>query len=179
MIEIWRQIPGYEGFYEVSSFGRVRNVKSGKILRPGLHHSGYLNCVLSVNGNKNTFVIHRLVAQAFIPNPLGLPQVNHKDEDKTNNNVDNLEWCTAKYNVNYGTIKNRVRNTNIENGNWSGLSRNEYCKKYYCDNQDKFILKREKMKDYYKEYLHKYYQEHKEERRLYMRDYQRTHKKKV
>lgn len=177
MTEIWRQITGYEGLYEVSSFGRVRNVRSGRILRPGLHHSGYLNCVLSVKGNRNTFVIHRLVAEAFIPNPDCLPQVNHKDENKTNNNVDNLEWCTSKYNINYGTARDRAIDTMIKNGNCTGLSQKEVKKIYYHKNLEKFREIRYNRKGYTKDYNHKYYMEHKEERRLYMRDYQRKHKK--
>ena len=102
MIEEWRDVPGYEGLYEVSNFGRVR--RNGKILKPSKDKDGYLQVSLSKNGIKTT-TIHRLVARAFIPNPQNLPQVNHKDEDKTNNTVDNLEWCTREYNMNYSQAK--------------------------------------------------------------------------
>lgn len=102
-IEEFRDIPGYEGMYEVSNLGRVR--RNGKILKPSKNRTdgGYLQVVLYKNGTSKTFTIHRLVAYAFIPNPQNLPQINHKDEDKTNNAVDNLEWCDHKYNINYGT----------------------------------------------------------------------------
>lgn len=75
-----------------------------RILRPGLGH-GYQNITLYKNGKKKTYDIHRLVAQAFIRNPYNLTYVNHKDENKMNNNVNNLEWCTQKYNINYSIAK--------------------------------------------------------------------------
>lgn len=142
--EIWRPVVGYEGLYEVSSYGRVRSVDryvkacyekyrlhKGKILSPGKDKDGYLFVVLSCNGKHKTITIHRLVSQAFIPNPDDLPIINHKDEVKTNNSVDNLEWCTAKYNANYGTRNIRVKETAIKNGSWTGLSREDYQHQYY------------------------------------------------
>ena len=142
--EIWRPVVGYEGLYEVSNIGRVRSLDrfyyrlhKGKVLSPTKDRYGYLTVTLNCNGKSKTIKIHRLVAQAFLPNPDNLPQVNHKDEDKTNNNVDNLEWCTAKYNVNFGTRQERYRNTMLEKGHWSGLSREEYEKKRYQENKDK------------------------------------------
>ena len=107
-IEEFRDIPGYEGMYEVSNLGRVKNVETGRILKPGKDRYGYLQLVLSKNGIMKTIKVHRLVAQAFLPNPNNYPQVNHRDEDKTNNTIDNLEWCDAKYNINYGTRTERV-----------------------------------------------------------------------
>lgn len=102
--EEWAPIKGYEGVYEVSNLGGVASVRSGnrKILKPS-KPTGYLQIVLSINNSKRTHRVHRLVAEAFIPNPKSLPEVNHIDEDKLNNCVDNLEWCTRKYNVTYGT----------------------------------------------------------------------------
>lgn len=88
--------------YIVSSDGKVYN-KKGKELHPNNRHLGYKSVTLCKNGEKYTKSIHRLVAIAFIPNPLNYPFVNHKDENPANNDVSNLEWCTAEYNNNYGT----------------------------------------------------------------------------
>ena len=114
MNEEWRDIEGYEGLYQVSNLGRVRslNCRGHKgcigILTPRLDGKGYEMVALYKEGKARNTKVHRLVAQAFIPNPNNYPQVNHKDEDKTNNNVDNLEWCTNEYNHNYGTRNERV-----------------------------------------------------------------------
>ena len=161
IIEEWRPVVGYEGLYEVSNTGRVRSLDrytkyrcsyrlhKGKVLSPAIKDNGYL----IVRLQKRMFYVHRLVAEAFIENPDNLPEVNHLDEDKTNNRVDNLEWCDHKYNMNYGTRNIRSKDTHIKNGYWTGLSRDKYLKKYY--------------------------QDHKEEKKLYMRDHQRKHKKTV
>ena len=108
--EIWCPIKGYEGIYEVSDQGRVRSLKFGKerILKQGRNPEGYLLVCLCKNGEHKAYKVHRLVAQTFIPNPDNLPQVNHKDENKENNSVHNLEWCTNKYNSNYGTRNQRI-----------------------------------------------------------------------
>ena len=104
MEEIWKDIEGYEG-YQISNMGRVRSLKYNKerFLRERKIKTDYLRVSLCKNGVAREFYIHRLVAQAFLPNPDNLPQVNHKDEDKTNNHVSNLEWCTIGYNINYGS----------------------------------------------------------------------------
>ena len=98
-----RDIQGYEGLYAVTEDGRVWSYYSNKFLSPGKNTYGYLQVRLYKNGNSSLHLVHRLVASAFIPNPDNLEQVNHKDEDKTRNWVDNLEWVTAKENSNYGT----------------------------------------------------------------------------
>lgn len=110
--EIWKDIKGYDGLYQISNLGRVKsfgNVNSNnskeRILKPGIDGVGYLLVILFKDGKAKTFRIHRLVAKTFIPNIENLPQVNHKDEIKTNNCVENLEWCTAKYNINYSKSK--------------------------------------------------------------------------
>lgn len=102
-MEKWETIDGYDGLYEVSTEGRVRNTKTGKLLRQSANNKGYMRVELRKTERRNRPLVHRLVANAFIPNPEGLPQVNHKDEIKTNNKVENLEWCTPYYNVHHGT----------------------------------------------------------------------------
>lgn len=103
-LEEWRPVVGYEGLYEVSSFGRVRSlIGKGKERKLVKDEKGYLNVVLCKNGIYKGKKAHRLVAEAFIPNPENLPEVNHRDEDKTNNAVWNLEWCSMDYNIHYGT----------------------------------------------------------------------------
>lgn len=101
MKEIWKEILGYEGLYEVSNLGKVRNMKTGRILKLRGNTKKYWRIVLSKNGQCREYKLHRLVAQAFLPNPNKYPQVNHKDNNPDNNTVDNLEWCTALYNVRY------------------------------------------------------------------------------
>lgn len=116
MKELWKDIKGYEGFYQVSNLGQVRSlcryvncgiknnkkvVRKSKILKGKPNWNNYVQVHLSKYGKSKMLVVHRLVAQAFIPNPLNLPQVNHIDGNKFNNSVENLEWCTAKENINY------------------------------------------------------------------------------
>lgn len=110
-MEIWKDVVGYEGYYEVSNLGNVRSVtrvKKGKQLKPIERRHGYLAVQLHGKGGNErgfkAFSIHRLVAEAFISNPNNYPEVNHIDEDKSNNRVDNLEWVTHKQNMNSGTI---------------------------------------------------------------------------
>ncbi len=103
-MSVWKDIEGYEGLYQVSIFGEVRNT-NGKTRKSVLGGHGYLQIMLSKCGETKTFLIHRLVAQAFIPNPDGLPEVNHKDENRQNNSVANLEWCTSQYNMDYSRSK--------------------------------------------------------------------------
>lgn len=106
--ETWKPVVGYEGLYEVSSEGNVRNVKTGKILKPKNNRRGYLFVGLYKNGAVKYHYLHRLVALTFIPNPNKLPEVNHKDEIKTNNKLDNLEWISHRDNSNYGKRNERV-----------------------------------------------------------------------
>lgn len=107
--EIWQPVEGYED-YAVSNFGRVKSLKYGneKILKSWNNGKGYLFVSLCRNGKMKHFKIHRLVAIAFLPNPEGFPEINHIDENKSNNCVDNLEWCSHKYNINYGTFQERM-----------------------------------------------------------------------
>ena len=114
MDTIWRDIAGYEGHYQVSNTGEVRSVKNGPFLLKGDHQrNGYKRVYLWLNGGKKNFCVHRLVAEAFIPNPFHLTDVNHLDEDKDNNAVWNLEWCTHLYNMNYGNVRRKISLANI------------------------------------------------------------------
>ena len=105
--EIWKDIPGYEGKYFVSSLGRLRN-QDGRIMKPMLCTNGYLSACLWLHNKQRKMLIHRLVAEAFLANEHGYSDVNHIDEDKTNNEVTNLEWCTHRYNMNYGMVKEKI-----------------------------------------------------------------------
>ena len=107
MTEIWKTIKDYPN-YQISNLGRVKSLgnnktRKEKILKSYKNNKGYLKVDLYKEGVIKKYYIHRLVASAFLDNPNNLPQVNHKDEDKTNNCVDNLEFCTSQYNINYGT----------------------------------------------------------------------------
>lgn len=109
MEEIWKDVVGFEGLYKVSNYGRVFSVKSDLVLKEVriFRNRKYLGVSL-YNGKFHTKPIHRLVAEAFIPNPNEYPQVNHIDENTMNNRVDNLEWCTSKQNNNHGTRNQRI-----------------------------------------------------------------------
>lgn len=116
MEEIWRDIDDYVGYYKVSNTGKIKSVDRvndegrhiyERILSLSNCH-GYVSVVLCKNSITKTFMVHRLVAKAFIPNPNNYPCVNHKDENKKNNYVENLEWCTQKQNANYGTRNARA-----------------------------------------------------------------------
>ena len=128
MEEIWKPVKGYEGYYEVSNLGRVKSLaiyvntknnskryRSERVLK-GILHNGYVWVTLSKYNIKSKKRVHRLVAEAFIPNPYGLPYINHRDEVKTNNVFTNLEWCTVQYNNTYGTARIRAEETKIRRG---------------------------------------------------------------
>lgn len=102
MIE-WKPIKNYED-YLISNYGQVK--RNNTILKEW-EHNKYHYITLCKNGKKKNFLLHRLVAETFLPNPNNLPQINHKDENPANNNVENLEWCSSKYNANYGTRNER------------------------------------------------------------------------
>ena len=120
--EIWKDIKGYEGLYQVSNLGRVKslyvhNGTNERILKQDTEKFGYKRVLLYKGKNHKKYKVHRLVAEAFIPKPMGKNIVNHKDEDKSNNVVSNLEWCTQKYNINYGTrTKRAINNPNYIKG---------------------------------------------------------------
>lgn len=115
--EIWKDISGYEGLYQVSNLGNVKRLEricndgrivKEKTMKTTIANNNYKMVIFEINSVRKGFLVHRLVAQAFIPNPDNLPQINHKDENKLNNCVDNLEWCSAKYNNNYGSKPHKM-----------------------------------------------------------------------
>ena len=140
--EIWKDIIGFEQYYQVSNLGRVRSkdrivitpktsyFKKGRILIPSLDSKGnYLFVGLHVNNKVKLIYIHRLVAQNFIPNPHNYKQVNHINENKKDNRADNLEWCTAEYNMNYGTAMQRAKETYASRYDRSAIAKNNAIKK--------------------------------------------------
>ena len=112
MDEIWKDITGYEGIYQVSNYGNVKAVartlndgrfRKERMLKPYIDRDGYKKATLWYGNNpQKHYFVHRLVALAFIDNPDNYPQINHKDENPANNHVENLEWCDVRYNINYG-----------------------------------------------------------------------------
>lgn len=109
MKEVWKDIPSTGGKYQASSLGNIRNTKTSRLLSLRCRADGYFSVNLYLSGVVTRYV-HRLVAEAFVENQLNLPCVNHIDENKHNNRADNLEWCNAKYNDNYGTRVQRIAN---------------------------------------------------------------------
>lgn len=162
VVEVVRKpVKGYEGYYEVDQFGRVYSVDrvvsvedngrvynkplKGKQMKQSVHTKGYKTVSLTKDGKTKTVFVHRIVAEAFIPNTKNLPMVNHKDEDKTNNFVENLEWCTNEYNLNYGNARRKQakslkgrKHTEEEKTKISASMKkyrdNERAEKGYCDN---------------------------------------------
>lgn len=130
--EIWKDIEGYEGLYQVSNLGRIKSLHrriehphSGfitlkeRILKPSTDTSGYLFVRLCNNGKSKQLLVHRLVAQTFLENPQKLPEVNHIDECKSNNQISNLEYCDRSYNINYGTATVRAAKTRTNHPSFS------------------------------------------------------------
>lgn len=112
-VETFVKIEGFEN-YEVSNLGKVRNIKSGRTLKPRLHNNGYLGLCLYENNKRKNLLLHRIIATAFIDNPGKKPQVNHIDENKLNNDLSNLEWCTERENAIHGTRIKRVAEKNFK-----------------------------------------------------------------
>lgn len=128
--EVWKKIDGFDNYY-ISNYGRIsnfnyRNTGNRILLKPFITKTGYKQInLIDNNSNKVKKYIHRLVAEAFLPIPNNLSEINHIDEDKLNNKIDNLEWCNREYNINYGTRNERMARSNSksisqydQNGNW-------------------------------------------------------------
>ena len=118
--EIWKDVVGYEGYYKVSNKGNIYSVErknsigkkcGGRMLKPVHGKDGYLRVNMYKNGIMETKLMHRIVAEVFITNCNNYLEINHKDEVKDNNNVNNLEWCTREYNMNHGTRNERAGQT--------------------------------------------------------------------
>lgn len=131
-MEVWKDVVGYEGIYQVSSLGRIKSVNyyrktnREQVRKPCKRKDGYLSIALSKDGKTITKTVHRIVATAFIPNPNNLEMINHKDEDRTNNSVDNLEWCSRSYNqiysMNIHSERRKVFGNNFLNDNGESSS---------------------------------------------------------
>ena len=143
-MEVWKDVVGYEGYYEVSNIGNVRNSLTGHILSPGLSQ-GYYYVVLCRHGNRCNKQVNRLVAEAFIDNPENYPIVHHKNEIKTDNFVDNLQWCTYSYNNTYGDASLHRSESLKGHSAWNKGKKmtDEYCKRVS-----------DAMKEYYRKRKH-------------------------
>lgn len=134
--EIWKDVKGFEGVYQISNLGRIKSLHDAHknlILKQRLKKNGYLQVRLKKNGTVKDCIVHRLVAQAFLENKNNLPCVNHKDENKQNNCVDNLEWCTVLYNNTYGKrieqLKSKLNKSVIQyDKNWNIIEKYNSCK---------------------------------------------------
>ena len=150
-MEIWTPINNYEEIYEISNFGNIKNIKRNKIMKPFVSKkTGYLQIDLCKNGNKKRYNIHRLVAIHFVDNFDNYNYINHKDENRKNNKAINLEWCTQKYNCNYGS-----RNLKISRCS-KGRKHKPETKDKISKALSKTILQYNKENDFIKEWRNAY-----------------------
>ena len=129
-MEIWKDVLGYEGYYEVSNMGRVRNAQTNRVLSPGISQ-GYYYVALYCHGQRHNKQVHRLVAEAFLDNPENHPIINHKNEIRNDNVVSNLEWCSYSYNNTYGGVSMRKSESLKGRPTWNKGKKmsDEYCKR--------------------------------------------------
>ena len=143
--EFWKDIKGYEGLYQISNYGRIRSLKFRNkvcekdrviIMKPNLRN-GYFVINLRKNANRKSFQVHRLVAQTFIENPFNYPIVNHIDFNPKNNNVENLEWCTQKQNVNHSRCNMKGKSHKLRDKNY-GITYRKKSDKYEVSVKKKY-----------------------------------------
>ena len=149
---IWKPVPGYEGYYAVSDKGTIYSLRKERELKPKVDRYGYEVVTLTVYGHSKCFTVHRLVALAFIPNPYNKPTVNHKDENKRNNIVSNLEWATVKENDNHGSRNARMAKSKCRRAVEGNISRrhnstirwseSRFRSVWYCSQYDFPVLPR-------------------------------------
>ena len=119
-MEIWKDIDGYEGHYQVSNYGNVRSIKTiPTLLKGDYQKNGYKRVYLWKNGKKQNLLVHRLVALSFLDNPHGHTDVNHLDENNSNNHVCNLHWCSHLFNMNYGCVKDKISTSKCGTAPWN------------------------------------------------------------
>lgn len=112
-----KDIPNYEGLYAITEDGNVWSYRNNRFIKSFLRKNGYMQVLLVKDGTKKSWKVHRLVALTYLPNLNNYPEVNHKDENRINNCVDNLEWCPHDYNCNYGERLNRISDSNTKRFN--------------------------------------------------------------
>lgn len=150
-----KDIKGYEGLYAITSCGRVWSYRTEKFMKSHVNKFGYERIQLTdSNGNRKKFYVHVLVAKTYIPNKNKLPQVNHKDEIKTHNYINNLEWCTNEYNQNYGTRLKRISEKNKKNFHIRCIENDKIYTSYDQISKD-LSIKREYIMKHMSEYIDK------------------------
>lgn len=162
-MEEWKEVIGFEQRYLVSNTGKIYSILANRILKTCISNRGYeLVCLRNEEGKRKQYTVHKIVATAFIPNPNGYPIINHKDENKLNNSISNLEWCSYSYNNTYNHIREKATNTLINNNqifyiydldmNLIGEFKNmrKFCREYNVNNGNlRKILNKNKVKPFH------------------------------
>ena len=163
MKEIWKDVKGFEGRYLVSNTGKIYSILAKRILKTCISNRGYeLACLRNEKGYRKQYTVHRLVAMSFLDNPNNYPIINHKDENKLNNNINNLEWCDYSYNCTYNNLRVKVANTLTNKNkifyvydsrmNFIGEFKNirKFCRDYHVNSGNFWkVLKKNNLKPFY------------------------------